>query len=70
VQTTHQTVDFSALHSGDVTYIDEVVEPGIQNKSAKIYRSNDAKEDEFKDSIPMDNAGFHLRVLGIKEPNF
>jgi hypothetical protein len=70
LSTTHQPVDFSNLHNGSKTYIEEVVEPGIMNKDVEIYRSNDSEEAKFKDAIPMDDTGFHLIILGTKEPTF
>jgi len=70
ISTTHKPIDFSALHQGSRVYIEEVVEPGIMNKDVEIYRSNDSEEAKFKDAIPMDSTGFHLIILGTKEPTF
>ena len=48
----------------------EVVEPGIQNRTVELYRSNDAEEVLYQDVIPMDKTGFHLTVIGIRPPNY
>ena len=48
----------------------EVIEPGIQNERVTLYRSNDVREAQYKDVIPMDKAGFHLSVIGTRRPNY
>ena len=55
---------------GASVWVDEVVEPGIQNQRVELYRSNDAAEVLYKDAIPMDKAGFHLKVVGTRPPNY
>ena len=50
--------------------VGEVVEPGIQNRSVELYRSEDAEELLYRDVIPMDKTGFHLTVIGIRPPSY
>jgi len=56
-----------ALHSG---YKFEEVEPTINNTQVDVYRGKDASRMLYRDTLPMDKRGFHLTVLGIKEPTF
>ncbi|MEP5321596.1 hypothetical protein, partial [Marinobacter alexandrii] len=51
-------------------WLNEVVEPGFQNRSVELYRSNDAEEVLYQDVIPMDKTGFHLTVIGIRPPDY
>jgi hypothetical protein len=51
-------------------WLDEVIEPGIENHKVELYRSNDAQEVLYKDAIPMDKTGFHLKVVGTRPPNY
>jgi len=55
---------------GASIWVNEVVEPGIQNREVELYRSNDAEELLYKDVIPMDKTGFHLTVVGIMPPDY
>ena len=55
---------------GASIWVNEVVEPGIQNREVELYRSNDAEELLYKDVIPMDKTGFHLTVVGIRPPDY
>ena len=55
---------------GAAIWVNEIVEPGIQNGEVELYRSNDAEERLYKDVIPMDKAGFHLTVVGIRPPDY
>ena len=55
------------LHSG---YKFEQIEPTINNTRVDVYRGKDASMMLYKDTLPMDKRGFHLTVLGIKEPTF
>ena len=55
------------LHSG---YKFEEIEPTINNTQVDVYRGKDASRMLYKDTLPMDKSGFHLTVLGIKEPTF
>jgi outer membrane protein OmpA-like peptidoglycan-associated protein len=55
------------LHSG---YKFEQIEPTINNTHVDVYRGKDAAKMLYKDTLPMDKKGFHLAVLGIKEPTF
>jgi len=58
------------LAAGVSIWVNEVVEPGIQNREVELYRSNDAEELLYKDVIPMDKTGFHLTVVGIRPPDY
>jgi len=58
------------LAAGVSIWVNEVVEPGIQNREVELYRSNDAEELLYKDVIPMDKTGFHLTVVGIMPPDY
>jgi outer membrane protein OmpA-like peptidoglycan-associated protein len=55
------------LHSG---YKFEEIEPMIKNTQVDVYRGKDASRMLYQDTLPMDRRGFHLTVLGIKEPTF
>lgn len=55
---------------GASIWLEEVVEPGIQNHRVELYRSNDAEEILYGDAIPMDKTGFHLKVFGTRPPNY
>ena len=55
------------LHSGNNF---EVIEPTLKNTHVDVYRGKDASKMLYKDTLPMDKKGFHLTVLGIKEPTF
>ena len=56
-----------ALHSN---YKFEEIEPTIKNTQVDVYRGKDASRMLYQDTLPMDKRGFHLTVLGIKEPTF
>ncbi|MBS1144942.1 MAG: hypothetical protein H6R14_2348, partial [Proteobacteria bacterium] len=60
----------SGDHQGAQVYSFEFIEPGIQNHKVEVYRSRDAQEVIYKDTIPMDAGGFHLRVIGIRNPDY
>jgi len=71
IVTTHSLSPIISGHyNQDATYTFEVVEPGIQNKEVKVFRSNDAEEMVYKDTIAMDKTGFSLTVIGIRSPNY
>jgi outer membrane protein OmpA-like peptidoglycan-associated protein len=55
------------LHSG---YRFEEIEPTIKNMQVDVYRGKDASRMLYQDTLPMDKRGFHLTVLGIREPAF
>ena len=55
------------LHSGNNF---EEIEPTLKNTHVDVYRGKDASKMLYKDTLPMDKRGFHLTVLGIKEPTF
>ena len=56
--------------TGAEIWANEIVEPGIQNRTVELYRSEDAEELMYKDVIPMDKTGFHLTVIGIRPPDY
>jgi len=60
----------SGRHIVQTSYGFNVIEPGIQNKKVAVYRSNDAREMLYKDTITMDNTGFLLIDLGIRDPDY
>lgn len=60
----------SGHHTGSQRYSLEFIEPGIQNHKVEVYRSRDAQELLYKDVIPMDAGGFHLTVIGIRNPDY
>ena len=55
------------LHSGNKF---EEIEPTLKNIHVDVYRGKDASKMLYKDTLPMDKKGFHLTMLGIKEPTF
>ena len=55
------------LHNGNKF---EQIEPTLNNTHVDVYRGKDASKMLYKDTLPMDKRGFHLTVLGIKEPTF
>lgn len=60
----------SGDHAGTSDYNLEFIEPGIQNHKVEVYRSKDMQERIYGDTIPMDAGGFHLRVVGIRNPDY
>jgi hypothetical protein len=48
----------------------EFIEPGIQNHKVEVYRSKDARETVYNDTIPQDHGDFHLVVVGIRNPDY
>ena len=60
----------SGRHTAQTSYGFNVIEPGIQNKQVAVYRSNDAREMLYKDTIKMDNTGFLLIDLGVRDPDY
>jgi hypothetical protein len=71
----HQPQMPPSVTSGDPVpsgrpYTLEVIEPGIQNHKVEVYRSKDAQERIYQDTIPLDAGGFHLKVMGIRNPGY
>lgn len=60
----------SGQHDGRSPYSLEFIEPGIQNHKVEVYRSKDVQERLYRDTIPLDAGGFHLIVLGIRNPAY
>ena len=48
----------------------EFIEPGIQNHKVEVYRSKDAQQAVYNDTIPQDHGDFHLVVVGIRNPDY
>ena len=48
----------------------EFIEPGIQNHKVEVYRSKDAQETVYNDTIPQDHGDFHLVVVGTRNPDY
>jgi hypothetical protein len=79
-QATHQLVDHEPPAQKPVTsghhanpaaeYNLEFIEPGIQNHKVEVYRSKDAQETVYNDTIPQDHGDFHLVVVGIRNPDY
>jgi hypothetical protein len=60
----------SGAHPADAAYNLEIIEPGIQNKEVAVYRSNDAREMLYKDTITMDHKGYLLIDIGTRDPDY
>lgn len=60
----------SGEHKGDGQYGFEFIEPGVQNHRVEVYRSKDAKEQIYRDVIPMDDGDFNLTVIGTRRPAY
>ena len=65
-----QTSITSGDHAGSQVYNLEFIEPGIQNHKVEVYRSKDLQERIYQDTIPLDAGGFHLRVIGMRNPSY
>lgn len=48
----------------------EFIEPGLQHRKVKVYRTNDAAEQIYKDTIPLDKGGFQIIVIGTRNPDY
>ena len=48
----------------------EFIEPGIQNHKVEVYRSKDAQQTVYNDTIPQDHGDFHLVVVGTRNPDY
>ncbi|MBN8438998.1 MAG: hypothetical protein J0L95_13290 [Candidatus Accumulibacter sp.] len=48
----------------------EFIEPGLQCRKVKVYRTNDAAEQLYKDTIPLDQGGFQIIVVGTRNPDY
>jgi hypothetical protein len=51
-------------------YTLEFIEPGLQSRKVKVYRTNDAAEQVYKDTIPLDQGGFQIIVVGTRNPDY
>jgi hypothetical protein len=61
----------SGRHEGVASlYTFEFIEPGLQNRKVKVYRTNDATELVYKDTIPLDQGGFQIIVVGTRNPDY
>lgn len=60
----------SGRYSGATAYSLEFIEPGLQNRRVKVYRSHDAAETVYGDTIPLDKGGFQLIVIGTRNPDY
>jgi hypothetical protein len=63
-------VPLSAPGYRDAQYGLEMIEPGVENHRVEVYRSHDALEQVYKDTIPMDEGDFNLIVIGIRTPDY
>lgn len=57
-------------HPEHIPYSLEFIEPGIQNHKVEVYRSKDVRQVTYQDINPLDAGGFHLRVIGIRKPEY
>ena len=57
-------------HPDHIPYSLEFIEPGIQNHKVEVYRSKDVRQVTYQDINPLDAGGFHLRVIGIRKPEY
>jgi len=48
----------------------EFIEPGLQNRKVKVYRTNDAAEQVYKDTIPLDKGGFQIVIVVTRNPEY
>jgi hypothetical protein len=48
----------------------EFIEPGLQRRTVKVYRTRDAAEMLYQDTIPLDRGGFQLIVIGTRNPSY
>ncbi len=60
----------SGDYVGEHPYSLELIEPGIQGHTVEVYRSKDVREVTYQDINPLDAGGFHLRVIGIRNPEY
>ena len=60
----------SGDHIGEQPYSLELIEPGIQGHQVEVYRSKDVREVTYQDVNPLDFGGFHLRVIGLRNPAY
>ena len=54
----------------DGVYSLEYIEPGLQSRKVKVYRTRDAAEQIYKDTIPLDQGGFQVIVVGARNPDY
>jgi hypothetical protein len=71
----HAPERLGAVTSGRVAvapsvYTFEFIEPGLQNRKVKVFRTNDAAEQVYKDTIPLDQGGFRIIVVGTRNPDY
>jgi len=60
----------SGAHPVDGIYSFEFIEPGLQHRKVKVYRTRDAAEALYKDTIPLDQGGFQVIVIGTRNPSY
>jgi hypothetical protein len=60
----------SGAHPADGIYSFEFIEPGLQHRKVKVYRTRDAAEEVYKDTIPLDQGGFQLIIIGTRNPSY
>jgi hypothetical protein len=48
----------------------DFIEPGVKNHKVEVYRSKDAQQTVYNDTIPQDHGDFHLVVVGIRNPDY
>jgi len=60
----------SGVVAEPAAYTLEFIEPGLQSRKVKIYRTGDAAEQLYKDTIPLDQGGFQIIVVGTRNPDY
>jgi hypothetical protein len=60
----------SGALTADGIYSLEFIEPGLQRRTVKVYRTRDAAEMLYQDTIPLDRGGFQLIVIGTRNPSY
>ena len=53
----------------DGIYSLEFIEPGLQRRTVKVYRTRDAAEMLYQDTIPLDRGGFQVIVICTRNPS-
>jgi hypothetical protein len=60
----------SGVVAEPAAYTLEFIEPGLQSRKVKVYRTGDAAEQLYKDTIPLDQGGFQIIVVGTRNPDY
>jgi len=66
----HRTGCWSVPEANADSHGLEFIELGIQSRKVEVYRSKDAQETVYNDTIPQDHGDFHLVVVGTRNPDY